>query len=99
MDALSPDLLILPGNVQAVSTVGTRSTYTILKELSQNGVPMYATALYEPYMDAIVISMDEALSDNVPAEINVPAWFPGKAGNYQLPERISGKNDGMVGEV
>ena len=46
MDALSPDLLILPGNVQAVSTVGTRSTYTILKELSQNGVPMYATALY-----------------------------------------------------
>ena len=39
---------------------------------------MYATALYEPYMDAIVISMDEALSDNVPAEINVPAWFQEK---------------------
>ena len=94
MDALSPDLLILPGNVQAVSTVGTRSTYTILKELSQNGVPMYATALYEPYMDAIVISMDGALSDNVPAEINVPAWFQEKREiiNYRkgFPEKMTG---------
>lgn len=94
MDALSPDLLILPGNVQAVSTVGTRSTYTILKGLSQNGVPMYATALYEPYMDAIVISMDEALSDNVPTEINVPAWFQEKREiiNYRkgFPEKMTG---------
>ena len=43
MDALSPDLLILPGNVQAVSAVGTRSTYTILKELSQNGCLLYTS--------------------------------------------------------
>lgn len=96
IDALSPNVAIIPGNFQAVSTVGARSTYMLLKEFEQKGVPVYATALYEPYIGAIVVSMDQNLSNNVPSDVNVPAWIEEKREIINYRNGFPAKTTGWV---
>lgn len=74
INTLSPDMAILPGNFIPVSNEGSPSTLDILLNLGRKGTPVYATALYQPYVSAIVVNLNENLSTNIPKNTGYVAW-------------------------
>ena len=66
---LTPKMLILPGTYSGVSTSALpndKSLFETLTEMSNKGVPLYATGWYTNEMGAIVINFNSSLSTNIP---------------------------------
>ena len=66
---LSPEVAVMTGKFDYVTNnkldkeIGTLDT---LLNMSQSGMPLYPTAWYSPYTKALVFSLDNKLSNNIP---------------------------------
>ena len=73
--ALSPDVLVLPGTFHAVTdateTEDEVSTFSMLMEMGENGVPLYPAALFDNITEAITFEFDSGLTTNIPEDITM----------------------------
>lgn len=67
---LTPKVLVMPGNYKAVSNNttpnGEQGTLDTLLAMGEKDIPLYVTAWYHDYIQAIVFNFDTFLSNNIP---------------------------------
>ncbi len=71
LTALSPSIMVCAGGCYLIPNTSEYDTMSTLLELGKSeGVPLYPTAWYHDYTDALVFNFNEQLTNNIPSSVS-----------------------------
>lgn len=87
VSGLSPEIMVLSGDYHYVSEMLDNDGYNLFETLqimSEKGVPLYVTGWFENDMDAIVFSLGDQITSNIPKETRKIAYTKYCSGGIAL---------------